>query len=72
MKLRTTAFVGAMTFAMAALALAANPRGTASGTVGGKKVTIDYGRPALKGRSLDDLMKQLKKPNENSTPAMDH
>ena len=29
------------------------PRGKATGTVGGKSVTIDYGRPALKGRKLD-------------------
>ncbi len=45
---------------VAALALAqGNPRGTASATVGGKKVSVDYGRPALKGRELDALMKQL-------------
>src|SRR2546422_806740 len=41
------------------LAQAETPRGTASATVGGKKVTIDYGRPALKGRSIDELLKQL-------------
>jgi hypothetical protein len=38
---------------------AQNPRGDASTTVGGKKLTVDYGRPALKGRSLDALLKQL-------------
>ena len=59
MKVRTTALVGMVSLAVAALAVADNPRGTASAQVGGKKVSIDYGRPALKGRSLDDLMKQL-------------
>jgi len=50
----------------AVLALAAasafaqqNPRGSATTNVAGKKLAVDYGRPALKGRSLDDLLKQL-------------
>jgi Protein of unknown function (DUF2911) len=34
-------------------------RGTATASVGNKKVVINYGRPVLKGRSLDDLLKQL-------------
>lgn len=45
--------------ALAATAIAQNPRGAASATVGGKTLSVDYGRPALKGRSLDELLKQL-------------
>jgi hypothetical protein len=59
MKLRTVSLVALASLAVAASALAQNPRGSATGMVGGKKVTIDYGRPALKGRSLDELLKQL-------------
>ena len=43
----------------ASSAFAQNPRGTASATVGGKKLAVDYGRPALKGRSLDVLLNDL-------------
>jgi hypothetical protein len=59
MKTRTTALVGIAALAFATLAVAENPRGTASTTIGGKKLTIDYGRPALKARNLEELMKQL-------------
>ena len=47
--------------AVAALALAQDrqPRGKAETKINGKEVVIDYGRPALKGRSLDELMKGL-------------
>jgi hypothetical protein len=34
-------------------------RDTAQTTIEGTRVTIEYGSPALKGRSLKDLMKQL-------------
>jgi Protein of unknown function (DUF2911) len=36
-----------------------NPRGKASVEVNGKTVTVDYGRPALKGRSVEDMMSKL-------------
>jgi Protein of unknown function (DUF2911) len=36
-----------------------HPRGSATTAVAGKQLTVDYGRPALKGRSLDELLKQL-------------
>lgn len=42
-----------------AVAFAASTRASATATVNGKKVSIDYGRPALKGRALGDLIKQL-------------
>lgn len=34
-------------------------RGEASATIGGAQVSIDYGRPELKGRSLSALLEQL-------------
>src|SRR5580698_7239976 len=45
---------------LAAPALAQNnPRKTASLTLGSAKVTVDYGRPSLKGRNVNDLLKQM-------------
>lgn len=35
------------------------PRETASALVGGKKVAVEYGRPALNGRRMGDLLSQL-------------
>lgn len=63
MSIAGKAIVAAAVLAVAGPALAQQqqrqPRGTATATVDGKKVTVDYGRPALKGRSLDELLKQL-------------
>jgi len=41
-------------------------RGSAEGTIHGKKVRVDYGRPELKGRSLDALIAEF---TENEFPA---
>ncbi len=49
----------AAVLAVAALASADNARGTATATVGGKKVSIDYGRPVLNGRSIGELTSKL-------------
>lgn len=37
----------------------AQSRGAASATIGDAMVEIDYGQPELKGRDLDELMKEL-------------
>ncbi len=35
------------------------PRETATAMVGGKKISVEYGRPALKGRSVEELTAKL-------------
>ncbi len=36
-----------------------NPRGKAAVDVGGKNVSVEYGRPALKGRTVQDMLSKL-------------
>lgn len=50
------ALIGATEMAAPQAAPQANPRGTAELAVPGGKITIDYGRPSLKGRNVDDMI----------------
>ena len=36
-----------------------NARGTSKVTIGNKTVSVDYGRPSLKGRSVEDMLSKL-------------
>ena len=50
-----------MVACFAAVGLAqGNPRGKSTITLKGKTVSVDYGRPSLKGRTTDELLGRLK------------
>jgi Protein of unknown function (DUF2911) len=36
-----------------------NPRGKAKLDLGGKSISVDYGRPALKGRTVEEMLSKL-------------
>lgn len=59
MKTRFAALASLAALSLAGPVLAQTPRGAAVTTLGTHKVVIDYGRPALKGRAIDALLKQL-------------
>jgi hypothetical protein len=63
MSKRLACLASLLAFGVATTALAQQqeraPRGAASASISGKSVAVDYGRPALKGRSLDTLLKDL-------------
>ena len=59
MKTRFAVLASLAALSFAGPALAQAPRGAAVTTLRTNKVTIDYGRPALKGRAIDALLKQL-------------
>ena len=52
-------FLGLMVMGSMPLMAQRNPRGTAKLMIQGKEVTVEYGRPSLKGRQVEQLLKQV-------------
>ena len=59
-RLLTMTFALAVALALALPSSAANGRGKTEIQLNGKTVSIDYGRPTLHGRSVEDMLSQLK------------
>ena len=59
MSKRLSCLATVLAASFATTALAQNPRGAAGASVAGKSVAVDYGRPALKGRSVNELLTKL-------------
>jgi len=60
MRIRLSYVAGLMAIGSLAFAQAA-PRGNPSAVVGGKKISVEYGRPALGDRTVDALLSKLPK-----------
>jgi hypothetical protein len=58
-KLATVVLSVLVVAGFAAVAWAQNSRGTSSITIKGKTVSVEYGRPSLKGRTTDELLGKL-------------
>jgi hypothetical protein len=52
--------VGLLTVSVESAFAQGNPRATSKMTIGGKTVSVEYGRPSLKGRAVADLLGRLK------------
>src|SRR5579859_402408 len=60
MKQMFVAVLGAVVFAgLTLIVYAENPRATAKLTLNGKNISVEYGKPALNGRKVEDLLGQL-------------
>lgn len=55
----TILVLGVAVFAALPLMAQRNPRGTAKVMLDGKAVTVEYGRPSLKDRSVEDLLAKV-------------
>jgi hypothetical protein len=59
MQMRPAVLTAVAALALASTGLAQDSRGSATATIGGQEVAIDYGQPELKGRDLGELMTKL-------------